>query len=103
MTTSISIREQIGVALFDLLDIARNTREPLAPAASVYIDNIESLISKLQQEDAIDKYTECLLFARKNNQTVGEKNDYYITLQQLENILSQPQNKEESTKQEPKP
>lgn len=25
--------------------------------------------------------------SQKNNQTVGEKNDYYITLEQLERIL----------------
>ena len=32
-------------------------------------------------------YLEAIQWARKNNQTVGEKNDYYVTLEQLEAIL----------------
>lgn len=32
-------------------------------------------------------YADLMQLAQQNNQTVGEKNDYYVTLQQLENAL----------------
>jgi hypothetical protein len=32
-------------------------------------------------------YANLMQFAHSNNQTVGEKNDYYVTLEQLENAL----------------
>lgn len=34
-------------------------------------------------------YKEALNLAQTNNQTIGDKRDYCITLQQLQNILSQ--------------
>jgi len=33
-------------------------------------------------------YVEATLVAQKGNQVVGEKNDYYITLEQLMNLIS---------------
>lgn len=38
-------------------------------------------------------YTEATEVARENNQTVGEKNDFYITLEQLNEILKKDLNK----------
>lgn len=32
-------------------------------------------------------YAELMQLAHNNRQTVGEKNDYYVTLEQLENAL----------------
>ena len=32
-------------------------------------------------------YTEAINISRANKQTVGEKNDYYVTLEQLEALL----------------
>ena len=32
-------------------------------------------------------YTKAIELARKNKQVIGEKNDYYITLEQLERLL----------------
>lgn len=32
-------------------------------------------------------YTEAVTISHQNNQTVGEKNDFYITLEQLDEIL----------------
>lgn len=32
-------------------------------------------------------YTDAITLSRSNKQTVGENNDYYITLQQLEALL----------------
>ena len=32
-------------------------------------------------------YANATMFAMKNNQTVGEKHDYYITLEQLEGLI----------------
>ena len=32
-------------------------------------------------------YTEVIKFAHSNNQVVGENNDFYITLEQLEAIM----------------
>ena len=29
----------------------------------------------------------CLIFARQTSQTIGEKNDYYITIEQLEDLI----------------
>ena len=39
-----------------------------------------------------DIYVASLEFSRDNRQTVGEKNNYYITLEQLEQILMRLQN-----------
>ena len=35
----------------------------------------------------MDIYSESSMWARKNNQVIGEKNDYYITLKQLMEFL----------------
>ena len=43
---------------------------------------------KTIQQDMIEQiYSLADLMAKKNEQTVGEKNDFYITLEQLERIL----------------
>ena len=34
-------------------------------------------------------YTKAIELARNTNQVVGEKNDYYITLEQLERLLKE--------------
>lgn len=34
-------------------------------------------------------YSKAIQIARVNNQVVGKKNDYYITLQQLEELLNE--------------
>ncbi len=41
------------------------------------------------QQTKMNIYVGATEFARNNNQTVGEKNDYYVTLQQLEAIILQ--------------
>ena len=38
-------------------------------------------------EDIIEIYTEATQLAMTNNQTVGKRNDYYITLEQLMELL----------------
>ncbi len=38
-------------------------------------------------DDLIDVYTIATQMAMGRQQTVGEKNDYYITLEQLERII----------------
>lgn len=38
-----------------------------------------------------DVYTEAIRLAQSSNQVVGEKSDYYITLEQLETILQKKQ------------
>jgi len=40
--------------------------------------------SKMKKEEI---YIEAIQLARNNNQVVGEKNDFYITLEQLEFLL----------------
>ena len=40
-----------------------------------------------KENDGIIIYEVATRMARDNNQVVGEKNDYYITLQQLQNII----------------
>lgn len=40
-----------------------------------------------KQEALVKIYTQAIKLAHGNNQTVGEKNDFYITLEQLEYIL----------------
>jgi hypothetical protein len=37
--------------------------------------------------DSIQVYAQAIELARINNQTVGENNDYFITLEQLERLL----------------
>lgn len=37
-------------------------------------------------------YMEAINIARQNNQTVGEKKDYYLTLQQIEELLKEIEN-----------
>jgi hypothetical protein len=37
--------------------------------------------------DKTEVYTKAIVLARNNNQVVGEKNDYYITLEQLQYLL----------------
>ena len=44
-------------------------------------------MQSIQLEMVADVYTEAHSLARWNKQTVGEKNDFYITLEQLNNIL----------------
>lgn len=34
-------------------------------------------------------YRKAISFAQENKQTVGEKNDFYITLEQLEKLLTE--------------
>jgi hypothetical protein len=60
----------------------------------LFIDFTKKLIDKaiLQREIAINsfavlKYMAATELAMKNNQVVGEKNDYYITLEQLEKLF----------------
>ena len=36
----------------------------------------------------LELYTKAIELARNNSQTVGEKNDFYITLQQLEALIA---------------
>jgi hypothetical protein len=43
----------------------------------------------IQQAMLEEIYTTAIKISRKNNQTAGEKNDYYITLEQLEAILKE--------------
>ena len=40
-------------------------------------------------EKEIMIYSEAIRLARNNNQTIGEKNDYYITIDQLDFIIQQ--------------
>ncbi len=40
-----------------------------------------------EEEIKVSIYVNCVDIAHKLNQTVGEKNDYYITLEQLEGFL----------------
>jgi hypothetical protein len=35
----------------------------------------------------IELYIDALKLSKDQNQTVGEKNDYYITLEQLQNLI----------------
>lgn len=39
------------------------------------------------KEVLIEIYTKALMFSRKANQVVGEKHDYYITMEQLERLI----------------
>lgn len=39
------------------------------------------------QNSMVQLYTDATNLAHENNQVVGEKNDYYVTLQQLEAII----------------
>ncbi len=41
-----------------------------------------------QASENIDIYIEAVKLAQRNNQVVGEKSDYYVTLEQLERLLS---------------
>jgi len=41
----------------------------------------------LLEQILIQIYTEVIKISRVNNQIVGEKRDYYVTLQQLEEIM----------------
>ena len=61
-----------------------------------YCDDLDKLLNqhKEQMKELLSTtltqiYTKAILWARKNNQVVGEKNDYYITLEQLEEILKE--------------
>lgn len=40
-----------------------------------------------QPEAMMSLYADATTFARETRQTIGEKNEYYITLQQLENLM----------------
>ena len=40
-----------------------------------------------QPEAFVRLYSDAITFARETGQTVGEENDYYVTLQQLENLM----------------
>jgi hypothetical protein len=40
-----------------------------------------------QPEAMMSLFRDCSIFAVKNQQTVGEKNDYYITLEQLDALI----------------
>lgn len=41
----------------------------------------------MKQDEFVELYTAAVLLSRQNNQTVGEKNDYYVTLEQLERLI----------------
>ena len=47
--------------------------------------NMKSIIQSMLEEI----YLEADKISRKNNQLVGEKNNHYITMEQLENILKE--------------
>lgn len=38
-------------------------------------------------DEFVELYTEATILAQQANQTVGEKNDYYVTLAQLEALI----------------
>jgi len=40
-----------------------------------------------KMELLIEIYTKALMFSRQANQVVGEKHDYYITMEQLERLI----------------
>ena len=42
-----------------------------------------------KQEALVMIYSKAIELSRNNKQTVGEKNDYYITLEQLEALLKE--------------
>ena len=46
-------------------------------------------------KEIIELYTKALEIARENEQIIGEKCDYYITLWQLENLMEKIMEKEE--------
>lgn len=48
----------------------------------------------------IEIYTKAIEFARANNQVVGEKNNYYITLEQLEALIMVAQDKVSEQKED---
>ncbi|HZX14952.1 MAG TPA: hypothetical protein VFF49_11210 [Thermodesulfobacteriota bacterium] len=46
----------------------------------------------LVSEESLEIYSEATKLAMKNNQVVGKNNDYYITLEQLEEIIKRANN-----------
>ena len=45
-------------------------------------------MKKELKEKIIEIYIRAIELARQNNQVVGDKNDHYITIEQLEELLS---------------
>lgn len=43
----------------------------------------------ISSTNAVDIYSEAVTMAHSNNQIVGEDNNYYITIQQLEYLLNE--------------
>ncbi len=41
----------------------------------------------MTQQEAVAIYAKAITLSRATNQTVGDKNDYYITIEQLESIF----------------
>lgn len=50
---------------------------------------LENLVNEVERLKFQNLYAQATLLARKNNQTVGDKNDYYITLEQLQVLIQQ--------------
>lgn len=46
-------------------------------------------MKEVKENDGVIVYSLADKLARENNQVVGEKNDYYITLEQLMNIVAE--------------
>lgn len=44
-------------------------------------------LNEMNNSQVLNLYIEATQIARNSNQTAGEKNDYYITLAQLENLI----------------
>jgi hypothetical protein len=53
-----------------------------------FFEKLTQSLQKYGEKVGIDIYTKAIELTRKQKQTVGEKNDYYITLEQLEIILT---------------
>ncbi len=53
-------------------------------------DEMRTIIVELMGKtvDPVKVYSDALVMARRVNQTVGENNDYYITVEQLEVLLN---------------
>ena len=41
------------------------------------------------KKEVVEIYSNAIALAQKNNQVVGRKNDYYITIEQLEYLLKE--------------
>ena len=66
-----------------------NANEP-ARARSFFLLHPHLFVELINRymTELIETYTQATKLAMNNNQTVGEENDYYITLKQLMDILN---------------